>query len=132
LLSVNGNASKVGGGSWATFSDERLKNIHGRFTPGLSALMKLQPIRFEYKTDNALGLKGVGEEVGFSAQAVEKVLPEAVSRNEKGYLQLHSDPILWTMLNAVKELKAKNDALQKRLATVERQLVRKNRKHHQR
>src|ERR1700752_1779913 len=29
MLSVNGNASKVGGGSWQTFSDERLKNIKG-------------------------------------------------------------------------------------------------------
>src|SRR6185436_8803773 len=30
-LSVNGTASKPGGGTWAVFSDERLKNIKGRF-----------------------------------------------------------------------------------------------------
>jgi hypothetical protein len=60
-LTVNGNASKVGGGSWASFSDERLKNIKGRFTSGLKAVMQLQPLRYEYKRDNALNLKSEGE-----------------------------------------------------------------------
>lgn len=111
-LTVNGNASKSAGGTtWAVFSDERLKNIKGHFTSGLGVLMQLQPIRFEYKPDNALGLKGDGESVGFSAQSVEKVLPEAVSQTERGYLQLNSDPILWTMLNSIKELKGENDTL---------------------
>ena len=115
-LSVNGDASKsLGGTSWAVFSDERLKNIKGRFTPGLKALLKLQPIRFQYKPDNPLGLPGSGEEVGFSAQAVEKVLPEAVSRSQQGYLQLHSDPILWTMLNAIKEQQAQIERQQKQI-----------------
>ncbi len=120
LLSVNGDASKTGGTSWAVFSDERLKNIRGKYTPGLRALMKLQPIRFEYKADNALGLKGTGETVGFSAQAVAAVLPEAVTQSESGYLQLNSDPILWTMLNSIKEQQAEIQRLQRRLMQLER------------
>src|SRR3989441_676333 len=32
LLSVNGTAGKPGGGTWDVFSDERLKNIKGRYT----------------------------------------------------------------------------------------------------
>jgi hypothetical protein len=116
LLTVNGDASKSAGGTtWQTFSDERLKNTKGAFTPGLNALLKLQPIRFQYKPDNALGLPGGGEEVGFSAQAVEKVLPEAVSRTQQGYLQLHSDPILWTMLNAIKEQQVQIQRQQKQI-----------------
>lgn len=102
-LSVNGNASKAGGGSWATYSDERLKNIKGRFTGGLKAVMKLQPLIYEYKKDNALGIRSEGEHVGFSAQAVEKIIPEAVTKNEQGYRLVNNDPILWTMLNAIKE-----------------------------
>jgi hypothetical protein len=43
LLSVNGDASKAGGGSWQTFSDSRLKNISGPFKSGLNAVMRLQP-----------------------------------------------------------------------------------------
>ncbi len=103
LLSVNGDASKTGGNTWLSFSDERLKNISGRFTRGLSAVMRLQPVRYEYKPDNALGLKSEGEHIGFGAQALQKVIPEAVTRNAAGYLMVNSDPILWTMLNAIKE-----------------------------
>jgi Chaperone of endosialidase len=103
LLSVNGTASKPGGGSWSVFSDERLKNIKGRFNTGLNAVMQLQPIRYEYKRDNALGLKSEGEHVGFGAQSLQKVIPEAVSSTESGYLTVNNDPIIWTMLNAIKE-----------------------------
>jgi hypothetical protein len=102
-LSVNGTASKPGGGTWAVFSDERLKTIKGRFNVGLKALMQLQPIRYEYKRDNALGLKSEGENIGFGAQTLQKVIPEAVTKNSAGYLMVNSDPILWTMLNAIKE-----------------------------
>jgi len=102
-LSVNGDASKSGGGSWQTFSDERLKNIKGRFNSGLSAVMRLQPIRYEYKQNNAMGLVSQGEHVGFGAQALQKVIPEAVTSNAAGYLMVNNDPIIWTMLNAIKE-----------------------------
>jgi hypothetical protein len=102
-LSVNGTASKPGGGTWAVFSDERLKKIKGNFTSGLNAVMKLQPLRYEYKPDNALGIKSEGEHIGFGAQAVQKVIPEAVTMNSSGYLMVNNDPIIWTMLNAIKE-----------------------------
>ena len=102
-LSVNGTASKTGGGTWAVFSDQRLKNVKGRFSLGLKAVMQLQPLRYEYKPDNALGLKSAGEQVGFAAQELQKVIPEAVIKNSAGYLMVNSDPILWTMLNAIKE-----------------------------
>jgi hypothetical protein len=102
-LSVNGDANKsAGGGSWQVFSDERLKNIKGNFNSGLKAVMQLQPLRYEYKRDNALGLNPSGEHIGFGAHALQKVIPEAVSTNS-GYLQVNNDPIIWTMLNAIKE-----------------------------
>ena len=103
LLSVNGDASKIGGGSWQSFSDERLKTIKGRFNSGLNAVMQLQPLRYEYRRNNALGLKSEGEHIGFGAQAVQKIIPEAVTRSDSGYLMVNNDPILWTMLNAIKE-----------------------------
>ena len=102
-LSVNGTASKPGGGTWAVFSDERLKNIKGSFNTGLKAVMQLQPVRYEYRTDNKAGIKSEGEHIGFGAQSVQKVIPEAVMTNANGYLMVNSDPILWTMLNAIKE-----------------------------
>jgi hypothetical protein len=60
-LSVNGTANKPGGGAWDVFSDERLKNIKGSFTNGLNAVMQLRPLRYEYKRENALGLKSERE-----------------------------------------------------------------------
>jgi hypothetical protein len=102
-LSVNGNASKSGGGSWLAFSDRRLKNIKSPFSTGLNAVMRLQPVRYEYTSNNALGLKSEGEQVGFSAQEVQKVIPEAVTTNDNGFLMVNNDPIIWTMLNAIKE-----------------------------
>ena len=103
LLSVNGTASKPGGGTWSVFSDERLKNIKGTFNSGLKAIMQLQPVRYEYKPENALGIRMIGQHIGFSAQAVQQVIPEAVSQTENGYLMVNNDPIIWTMLNAIKE-----------------------------
>jgi hypothetical protein len=102
-LSVNGDASKVGGGSWLSFSDERLKNISGRYTSGLKAVMQLQPLRYQYRNNNAAGITPNGEHIGFSAQAVQKVIPEAVTSTSTGYLMVNNDPIIWTMLNAIKE-----------------------------
>ena len=102
-LSVNGDADKTGGNTWLAFSDERLKNIKGNFNSGLKAVMQLQPIRYEYKPDNALGLTSNGEHIGFGAQAVQKIIPEAVTKNSAGYLMVNGDPIMWTMLNAIKE-----------------------------
>lgn len=103
LLSVNGSAGKPGGGSWSVFSDNRLKTVTGSFNPGLKAVMQLQPVRYEYRRDNALKLNSPGEHVGFEAQAVQKIIPEAVTKNSEGYLMVNNDPILWTMLNAIKE-----------------------------
>ncbi|HEX5884491.1 MAG TPA: tail fiber domain-containing protein [Pyrinomonadaceae bacterium] len=114
-LSVSGNASKTTGGTWAVFSDERLKNIKGSFNTGLKAVMQLQPVRYEYRSNNTLGIKSEGEHIGFGAQAVQKVIPEAVMTNANGYLMVNSDPILWTMLNAIKEQ-------QKEIAELKRQI----------
>jgi hypothetical protein len=128
-LTVDGDASKTGGTSWAVFSDVRLKNIKGRFTPGLDAIRRLNPIRFKYRADNPLGIKNTSEQVGFSAQEVQKVLPEAVTTSTNGYLQMNSDPIFWTMLNAIKEqqsmIKAQGNMIEK-LSKQVRNLQRRN------
>ena len=84
-------------------NDERLKDVAGRYDRGLDRIMRLAPIRYRYKRDNAIGIRDGREHVGFGAQAVERVIPEAVQRSPSGYLTVDNDPILWTMLNAIKE-----------------------------
>ncbi len=115
LLTVNGSADKPGGGSWGSYSDARLKTLHGDFNSGLSQILKLHPIRYRYKEDNGMGIRDRDEHVGFVAQDVQRVIPEAVTENNKGYLLVNNDPILWTMLNAIKEQ-------QREIATLRAQL----------
>jgi hypothetical protein len=102
-LTVNGSADKPGGGSWGTYSDGRLKTLDGSFKSGLSQIMKLHPVRYRYQKENPLGIQDAQEHIGLVAQDVQKVIPEAVTENSKGYLLLNNDPILWAMLNAMKE-----------------------------
>ena len=111
LLTVNGSADKPGGGSWGTFSDGRLKTVEATYNAGLDAVLKLTPVRYRYKEQNSMGIKDDQEHVGFVAQDVEKVIPEAVSRNSQGYLLVNNDPIQWTMLNAIKQQQAEIEAL---------------------
>jgi hypothetical protein len=121
-LTVNGTADKPGGGSWGTFSDERLKDIKGGYRRGLREVMQLDPIRYEYKKDNALGLAATGEHIGLGAQAVEKVIPEAVSQNDRGYRILDNDPIIWTMLNAIKEQQRTLESQQQQIELLQAEL----------
>jgi hypothetical protein len=112
-LHVNGSAAKPGGGSWTDASDIRLKDVHSQFNRGLEALSNLQPVEFSYKADNPLELPSDRTYIGLIAQDVQKTIPEAIERDSKGsdYLYVNNDPIIWTMLNAIKELKVENDEL---------------------
>jgi len=107
LLSVNGSADKPGGGSWSTFSDGRLKDVGADFTHGLEALDAIQPVHYHYKPGNPLNLPSQPDYVGVVAQQVQGAIPEAVQRNQDGYLVVNNDPIIWTMFNAIKELDQK-------------------------
>jgi hypothetical protein len=118
-LAVNGSAAKPGGGSWDNFSDIRLKEISSNYEYGLSEISKLRPVHYTYKKGNELGLPSDQEFVGLVAQDVEQVIPDAVKRSDKGYLMLNNDPIIWAMLNAIKELRAENEILKQRIEALE-------------
>lgn len=132
-LKIGGTAYKPGGGSWLATSDARLKDIHSSFTRSLEDLMKIQPISYNYKKDNVKGLASDQTYIGVIAQEIQKAVPEAVSEDSDGYLVVNNDPIIWTMLNAVKELKhdtsteinklrSENNDLKKRLEKLENKL----------
>ena len=125
-LTVDGTADKTGGGSWGTYSDRRLKNLDGSFNTGLSQILKMNPVRYRYKEQNAMGIRDTDEHVGLVAQEVQKVIPEAVTENSKGYLLVNNDPIIWAMLNAIKEQQKLIQRQQKQIAhlTSQVQMVR--------
>jgi hypothetical protein len=115
LLTVNGSADKPGGGSWGTYSDGRLKTVNGSFGSGLDQVMQLRPIRYRYKPDNGMGIRDSDEHIGVVAQEVQRVIPEAVTENGKGYLLVNNDPIIWSMVNAIKEQQREIEQQQKLL-----------------
>jgi len=119
-LAVNGEAAKPGGGSWASYSDARLKDIGERYELGLEEITKIDPVKYRYKEDNALGLPSDGEYVGLIAQEVQEVIPEAVQQNKQGYLMVNEGPINYAMLNAIKELSAEVKRLKKRIEELEK------------
>jgi len=115
LLSVNGSADKPGGGSWGTFSDRRLKTLDGSFRSGLEQILKINPVFYRYKAGNEMGIRDREEHVGVVAQEIQKAIPEAVTENSKGYLLVNNDPIIWAMLNAIKEQQREIASLRKQI-----------------
>jgi trimeric autotransporter adhesin len=122
LLTVNGSADKPGGGSWGTYSDGRLKNLNGNYSSGLSQILRINPIRYRYKADNAMGIRDTDEHIAVVAQEVQQVIPEAVTENSKGYLLVNNDPIIWSMLNAIKEQQEEIRAPKSELRATQRSL----------
>ncbi len=59
---------------------------------------------------------------GVIAQEIETVLPECIETSEKGAKTVQTDPIMWALVNAVKELSAKNDELAAEIATLKTQI----------
>jgi hypothetical protein len=103
------NARKLTSNTWFTVSDERLKNITGKYSKGLKEILQLNPITYYYKntSDFTFDSKVLEKEnIGFSAQQVSKIFPEAVSQDPSGYLSFNIHPILVAYVNAIKEQQA--------------------------
>ena len=120
FLSVNGNASKVGGGSWATFSDRRMKQDINPFSDGLSVLKGIRPVTFRY--NGKLGYPTDKTYVGVIAQEIQSVAPYTVDTyrarldpddaEETDILRFDGSALTYIAINAIKELDAKVDELQ--------------------
>jgi len=129
-LSVSANAYKPGGGPWAATSDERIKDVLGDYTHGLAEVLKLDPVRYTFQGNYSKQATGqsphqqLAEEkkefVGLIAQQAEVPMPEMVT-TEAGYIDgepvddlrvLDTTALLFALVNCVKELSARIDALE--------------------
>mgnify|MGYP004552743367 CR=1 FL=1 len=83
-------------------SDIRLKNVGEKFTGGLAEIKKLNVYNYTFKNDpNKL------PQVGVIAQDLKMVFPNAVTKGEDGYYKIRWDEMLYSAINAVKELNTK-------------------------
>lgn len=110
-LAVSGTAAKTGGGTWATFCDERLKHDIKPMTGTLDRLLQLRGYTYEYNTDaveTRLALPGV--QMGLMAQEVERVFPDWVGKDNKGYRYVTERSTTALMVEALRDLRAEKDA----------------------
>nr|MBK9653559.1 tail fiber domain-containing protein [Bacteroidota bacterium] len=112
--------------TWTIVSDARLKNIDGAYSKGLKEIMQLNPIAYHYKN---VGERKFEEQVlntqavGFTAQDVQKVFPEAVGTDADGYLNLNIHSIIIAQVNAIKELGAQNEVKDAKIAELQNENV---------
>jgi len=113
------NMNWVGGrGAYQDLSDERTKHDIVQADEGLAAILKIKPIRFRRIGDQFKER----EEIGFSAQQLREVIPEAVTETsfilpddagDDPALAMATTPIIAALVNAVKELQEQIHQLRK-------------------
>ncbi len=100
-------------GNITAASDERLKDIQGEFRRGLKDLRGITPILHKWKKSSGNETNGIY--AGFSAQNVQKTIPEAVGtmNNAEKHLTLNDRPILAAVVNAINEIDRRLEKLEK-------------------
>ena len=103
--------------SWSTPSDARIKKNIETIDNSLERVMQMRGVYYNYTTD----AESAPRKVGVIAQETLAALPELVDvpKNEEDYLTVRYSEIACVLINAVKELKAQNDALSARVAQLE-------------
>jgi hypothetical protein len=103
-------------------SDQRFKENIRDLDDGLSKVMELRPRKFDWKEGKGADIR---DDRGFIAQEFEEVFPDLVGvwkdeppEGEEPYKAVSQD-LIPTLVKAIQELSAKNDALEARIATLE-------------
>ena len=128
--------------TWSTTSDVRIKKNIVDNNQGLDLINNIRIRNFEYRTPEEIDLSEFpkivesgldatciskwdtkGTQIGVIAQELEEILPDSVITDEdKGNKEVNSDAILWHLVNAVKELSTKNNALAAEVEQLKSQL----------
>lgn len=113
---VQTDAQKPGGGSWSASSDERLKDDVKDYEKGLEDLEELLPVTFKYNESS--GIRDGKTYVGLIAQEVQDTTFRNMVYTDKdtGYLRVDASELVYALVNAVKELKARVASLEEALA----------------
>ncbi len=133
LQLFNDSACKPGGGTWSNSSDVRLKtNIHP-IAGALNKIAQLQGVSFDWINPEEHG-NPIGVQGGLIAQDVEKIFPEWVNEINSsgkdselvngGKTKSLSLPFEYDayVVEAIKELKAENDALKQKNESLEKRI----------
>jgi hypothetical protein len=117
--SLNVQGSIVASGDITAFgavSDERLKTNVLTIGNALARVLAIDGVTFVWN-DAAAAIQKTGADVGVLAQQVESVFPEVVVTRDNGYKAVHYEKLVPLLIEAIKELNNKVDALSKQLST---------------
>jgi len=103
MLDVNG---KIRGSNVAA-SDARWKTDIAPLDDALAKVTHLRGVTYRWKE----AVRGTGTQIGLIAQEVEPVFPELVSTDDEGYKSVAYEQMVAPLIEAIKTLKAENDAL---------------------
>ena len=95
---------------WA--SDERLKDNITPIDDPLAKVVSISGNTFDWNEKSNKS----GHDVGLIAQEIEKVLPEAVVTRDNGYLAVDYHKVVPLLVEAIKELSGKVEALEQKLS----------------
>ncbi len=117
---TSGTGLKLTGGNttWTAISDDRLKDTPGSIKDATKKLLVLRPVYYRLKVDK----KNVPRRVGLIAQDVQKVLPEAVDVDSKGYLGLRYTEIIPLLVAGIQEQQKQIESLKAEITSLEAKL----------
>jgi hypothetical protein len=118
LAGINDVGADANGKLQAATSDINLKNTIENSPFGLNEILLLNPVTFLYNDANRKIDSDV-KEVGFIAQDVFDIIPNAVSSTGTGDLQLDYRAITATLTKAIQEQQALIKALEQRIINLE-------------
>ena len=105
-------------------SDRRFKRDVVAFDSTLDKLVRLTPVHYSWRASEFPERHfGSGLSYGLLAQDVEPVFPDLVTTGPDGYQAVNYSKLPLLTLQAVKELKAENDALRARADALEARLA---------
>jgi hypothetical protein len=92
----------INASAWAYGSDLRIKENISDIKNGLDMVLKMKPKHFDY-------INGTKDNLGFIAQDVQEIIPQAVSvsNEESGMLALKTDFLVPYLVKAIQELTAR-------------------------
>ncbi len=127
IFHVNGRATSSYSSTFTTTSDERVKKNIVDYSKGLAEIIQVQPKSYAF---NGKGntIEDV-ESIGVLAQEIKDVFPETVGtvnkklnpedEQETELYTVDISPVTYALINAIKELNAKVEALEARIQTLE-------------
>ena len=119
---IDGDLTITGSCTGCT-SDESLKQNIRPLDDALERISQLTGVAYDWRDDVREAEVYPGPQIGVLGQEVEAVFPELVSTDSRGYKYVRYQKLVAPLIEAVKELKAQNEALERRLDLLERKMT---------